>query len=72
MRRKNRGRKDYWGVWLAEWTGPNGEMILVATTAERVRVAEEMVPLGQNHVDASLRLLDQLEAVEPNRILRAI
>jgi hypothetical protein len=74
MRRRARSARDNWGVWLAEWTGPAGEMILVAMTSSRVRVAEETVPLGGNHVDVQLRLLEQLEAVEPNArpILRAI
>lgn len=74
MRRKQRGVKDNWGVWLADWTGPQGEMILVAMTSGRVKVIEEMVPIGADHVAAQLRLLEQLEAVEPNArpMLRAI
>jgi hypothetical protein len=54
------------GVWLAPWQGPNGEMILVAVTAQRRRLDEYVVPIGANHVDAAERLLDRLDLADPD------
>lgn len=54
------------GVWLAPWQGPNGEMILVAVSGQRRRIAEHEVPIGANHVDAAERLLDRLDLEDPD------
>lgn len=34
------------GVYVAEWTGENGEMILVAVASDLRRIAERLVPFG--------------------------
>ncbi len=53
------------GVWLAEWKGQNDEMILVAVDSNRRRVAERVVAIGGNHLDAAEELLDLLDEQDP-------
>lgn len=56
------------GVWVAPWVGPDGEMVLLAITsrAQLATGVPTIVPSGASQVDASDRLWETIEAVDPD------
>lgn len=64
------------GVWVAPWTGPNDEMVLLPVTAGGKLATEQpvVVPNGASRVDAMDRLWQIVESVDPDRrdILKVI
>lgn len=56
------------GVWVAPWMGPDGEMVLLAITsrAQLATGVPTIVPNGASQVEASDRLWDIVEAVDPD------
>jgi hypothetical protein len=71
-------------VYLAPWTGEDGEIVLLAITS-RGRLATKqpvIVPLGDDHTEHAKRLHQLLDAIDPvsdeeiaemrRRIMRAI
>lgn len=60
------------GVWVAPWMGPNGETILVAVRRDDRKVSERMLAFGDDHVQASEDLWDELERADPQPALKVI
>lgn len=60
------------GVWQADFFGPNGELVLVAVTRLKRRIAEEVVPHGSSRIEAAERLQDALDRADPLPNIRII
>jgi hypothetical protein len=67
MRKATFGDAQRRGVFVAPWTGENGEIILVAVTCDRRRIAERLVPFGAAAHAIADELWDLLEAADPDR-----
>lgn len=54
------------GVWVAQWLGPSGEMILVAVSREHRQVGDlVLIPAGGNSLEASDELWRRLDGEDP-------
>jgi hypothetical protein len=61
------------GVWQADFFGPDGELVLVATDSRSRLVAPPLVvPHGANRMQAADGLLETLDAADPVPPLRII
>lgn len=46
--------------------GEHGEIVLVAVSSRRRKIAEVTIAAGADHLEAAERLLDDLEAADPD------
>jgi hypothetical protein len=53
------------GVWLAPWFGPGGQVVLVAIASEHRKLAELVVLIGGDHVQATDGLWESLDVEAP-------
>jgi hypothetical protein len=54
------------GVWKAPWMGPDGEIVLLAVTADhRLLIPPSVIALGSNHFKAYDGLWELLDARDP-------
>lgn len=61
------------GVYVAPWTGPNGEVVLIALSSDRKLVGEPLtVPNGGNHVAAGDALWARLDLDDPRPQLKIV
>ncbi len=72
MRKAQFGAAVGRGVWIAQWVGPNDELILVATDRNSRRLAERMLAMGDDHLQASDDLWAIVEREDPERMLKVI
>lgn len=67
MKRAKPGDEVGRGIWIAPWMGPNGELVLLAiTSTKRLAAPPFTIPAGADRVEASVRLLDVLDEVDPD------
>lgn len=56
------------GVYVAQWTGPKGEFVLLAIDSKGHLVGLPYeVPLGGDHVGAGDEMWDRLDRADPDR-----
>lgn len=61
------------GVWIAPWTGPNGEIVLFKRDRWKRLVGEpRMIQAGENHVLIGEQMWEELDAADPVPELRII
>lgn len=60
------------GVWVAPWTGPNGETILVAVRRDSRTCGWRLLAAGDDHAGASDELWETLEREDAQPILKVI
>lgn len=59
------------GVWNAPWTGPNGELVLIALESRgRLIDGPVAVPRGVDHVTVADTLWELLDTVDPLAMVR--
>jgi hypothetical protein len=60
------------GVWIANFLGPNGEMVLLPVTSKGMLATglPVIVPNGASRIDASDRCWDAIEATDPEPFMR--
>lgn len=60
------------GVYVAPWSGTDGETILVSLRRDGRLVGERRLRAGDDHVGASDALWAELDAADPERLLKVI
>lgn len=61
------------GVYVAPWTGPKGEVVLIALSNDQQLVGEPlMIPNGGNHVAAGDAMWARLDLDDPRPQLKIV